>query len=45
VKGGDYQEQDIVGGNVVKNNGGVVKVIDYVESKSTTDTISRIKQS
>jgi len=39
VKGGDYKEEDI------EENGGEVKVIDYVESKSTSETISRIKQS
>lgn len=45
VKGGDYEENSIVGGEVVRSNGGKVKVIDYVESKSTSETITRIKQS
>lgn len=45
VKGGDYEEKDIVGGDLVKGNGGEVKVIDYVKSKSTSEIITRIKQS
>ena len=45
VKGGDYKEIDIIGGDLVKGNGGEVIVIDYVKSKSTSETITRIKQS
>lgn len=45
VKGGDYEENNIVGGDLIKENGGEVKVIDYVKSKSTSETITRIKQS
>lgn len=45
VKGGDYEEKNIVGGDLVKKNGGEVRVIEYVESKSTSETITRIKQS
>lgn len=42
VKGGDYKEKDIVGGDVVKENGGEVKVIDYLKSYSTSGLISKI---
>ena len=43
VKGGDWKEEDIVGANIVKNAGGEVKRIAFVEGSSTTDIIERIK--
>ncbi len=45
VKGGDYQVKDIVGGDAVTANGGEVKTIDYVPSRSTSEIISKIKTS
>lgn len=45
VKGGDYSENDVVGGNVVRKNGGEVKIVDYVESFSTSEIIAKIKDS
>ncbi len=44
VKGGDYQEDEIVGADVVKKNGGEVLVIPLLEGFSTTDTIHHIQQ-
>lgn len=43
VKGGDWKEEDIVGADIVKNAGGEVKRIAFVEGSSTTDIIERIK--
>lgn len=45
VKGGDYKIEDIVGGEAVTANGGEVKTIEYVQSRSTSDLISKIKTS
>jgi D-beta-D-heptose 7-phosphate kinase/D-beta-D-heptose 1-phosphate adenosyltransferase len=43
VKGGDWKEADIVGADIVKAAGGVVKSITFTEGSSTTNIISRIK--
>jgi D-beta-D-heptose 7-phosphate kinase/D-beta-D-heptose 1-phosphate adenosyltransferase len=40
VKGGDYKVQDIVGNNIAKST----VVIDYIEGKSTTSIINKIKE-
>lgn len=42
VKGGDYKEEDIVGADFVKRYGGEVKILPYVEGKSTSNIISKI---
>ena len=42
VKGGDWQEDQIIGGDVVKAAGGEVKRISFVEGYSTTDIINEI---
>jgi D-glycero-beta-D-manno-heptose 1-phosphate adenylyltransferase len=42
VKGGDYKPEDIVGANVVLENGGEVRVLDFVEGYSTTAVLKRI---
>ena len=44
VKGGDYAVEEIVGNDVVRENGGEVKVIDYVDSYSTSSLISKINK-
>ncbi len=43
VKGGDYQPKDIVGYDITTNNGGEVITISFVEGKSTTNIINKIK--
>jgi len=43
VKGNDYNVNDIVGADVVINNGGSVITIDLVEGLSTTNIIEKIK--
>lgn len=45
VKGGDWNLEDIVGGDIVKKNGGMVKNISYVDGKSTTNIINKIIES
>jgi rfaE bifunctional protein nucleotidyltransferase chain/domain len=41
VKGSDYKEDQIVGADLVKKNGGKVMTIDLVEGYSTTGIINR----
>ena len=43
VKGGDYQTEEIVGADVVRDNGGEVAVIPFVRGYSTTSLIARIR--
>ena len=43
VKGSDYLAENIVGADVVKNSGGVVKTIRFVEGYSTTKIVEKIK--
>jgi rfaE bifunctional protein nucleotidyltransferase chain/domain len=45
VKGSDYLAENIVGADVVKKNGGVVKTIDFVPGYSTTRIVEKIKRS
>ena len=44
VKGSDYLAENIVGADVVKKNGGVVKTIDFVPGYSTTRIVEKIKK-
>jgi rfaE bifunctional protein nucleotidyltransferase chain/domain len=44
VKGSDYLAENIVGADVVKRNGGVVKTIDFVSGYSTTRIVEKIKK-
>ncbi|MBE8716237.1 bifunctional D-glycero-beta-D-manno-heptose-7-phosphate kinase/D-glycero-beta-D-manno-heptose 1-phosphate adenylyltransferase HldE [Cellvibrio polysaccharolyticus] len=44
VKGGDYREDQVVGGEIVKSNGGHVKVLGFVESCSTTAIVNKIRE-
>jgi D-glycero-beta-D-manno-heptose 1-phosphate adenylyltransferase len=43
VKGSDYLAENIVGAEVVKKNGGVVKTIDFIPGYSTTGIVEKIK--
>ncbi len=43
VKGSDYRAEDIVGYDIVKQRGGEVVTIDYLEGYSTTGIIDRVK--
>ena len=43
VKGGDWEEDDIIGSNVVKEAGGEVRRIPFISGFSTTDLIKKIR--
>jgi len=42
VKGGDWQEEQIIGADVVKAGGGQVQRIPFVKGYSTSDIIKKI---
>lgn len=42
VKGGDWKEEDIVGSDIVKANGGKVISLKFVDNYSTTSLINKI---
>ena len=42
-KGGDWEEDSVVGGRYVKDNGGKVSIIPYVQGYSTTKIIEKMK--
>lgn len=42
VKGGDWKEEDIVGSDIVKANGGKVISLKYVDNYSTTNILKKI---
>ncbi len=44
VKGGDWKEEDIVGWDIVKANGGKVMSLQYIDNYSTTNIINKMKQ-
>jgi rfaE bifunctional protein nucleotidyltransferase chain/domain len=43
VKGGDWKPDQIVGSDVVLQNGGEVKSLSFVEGESTTNIINKVK--
>ena len=45
VKGGDWAVRDIVGSDIVLALGGEVKSMHFIEGKSTTDIIEKIRNS
>jgi len=45
VKGGDWPLDKIIGADVVRENGGVVRNIRYVKGRSTTNIIKRVIES
>ena len=42
VKGGDYKIEEIVGYDIVKDAGGDVKTIEFVDGHSSTSIINKI---
>lgn len=42
VKGGDYKPEEIVGYDIVKDNGGEVKILDFIKGYSTSGIVERI---
>ena len=45
VKGGDYKKEDLPETEVVERNGGEVRILGFVQGKSTTSTIEKMKNS
>ena len=43
VKGGDYDISQIVGADIVAENGGITTTVPYVEGKSTTSIIEKMR--
>lgn len=43
VKGSDYKISDIVGADIVLQNGGSVQTVDFIEDTSTTKIVDRVK--
>lgn len=44
VKGGDYKADEVVGADIVQTNGGKVVIIPFVQGKSTTSIIQKLKK-
>ena len=44
VKGGDWKPEEIVGSDIVNSYNGEVKSLSFVEGKSTTDIINKMKE-
>jgi rfaE bifunctional protein nucleotidyltransferase chain/domain len=44
VKGADYKEEDIVGADIVKENGGEIVTVELTEGYSTSNIIDKIKK-
>ncbi|MBB2169638.1 D-glycero-beta-D-manno-heptose-7-phosphate kinase [Gluconacetobacter aggeris] len=44
VKGADYQEYEVVGGDFVKSYGGAVVLVDIVSGRSTTSIVKKMQQ-
>ena len=44
VKGGDYNADTMVGSDIVKNYGGVVKTIQFLSGFSTTQIVKKINE-
>jgi glycerol-3-phosphate cytidylyltransferase len=43
VKGGDYKKEDLPETEVVERNGGEVRILNFVEGKSTTNIVKKIQ--
>ena len=43
VKGADYKPEEVVGGDFVIAHGGTLELIQYIDGKSTTNLITKIR--
>lgn len=43
VKGNDYKPEDIIGYDIIKNKGGEVKTLDFIDGFSSSSIIDKIK--
>lgn len=44
IKGGDYKKEDLPETEIVEKNGGEVRILSFVDGKSTTNIINKIKK-
>ena len=44
IKGGDYKESEIIGGDFVKKNKGILKIIPFVKGCSTSNIIKKFNK-
>ena len=44
AKGGDYSPEQVVGKDIVERYGGKVEIIPFVEGKSTTNIVNRMRE-
>jgi len=44
VKGSDYKKEEIVGEDIIKNTGGEIITIDFLEGYSTTSILDKIRK-
>ena len=44
VKGGDWKPEEIVGSDIVSSYNGEIKSLSYIDGKSTTDIINKLKE-
>lgn len=44
VKGSDYKKDDIVGADIIKNTGGEIVTINFLEGYSTTSILDKIRK-
>lgn len=44
VKGGDYNPNNVVGRDIVEGRGGMLKLLPFINGKSTTNIIDKIKK-
>ena len=42
IKGGDYKKEDLPETPIAESNGGEVKILSFVDNKSTTGVIEKI---
>ena len=43
VKGGDYTPDDVAGGECVRSAGGVIQIIEFLEGRSTSKLIDKVR--
>jgi len=44
VKGGDYAAEDVIGGREVESAGGSIRIIPFLDGRSTTGLVRRIRE-
>ena len=44
VKGGDYKKEDLPETEIVEKHGGEVRILSFVEGKSTTNIVNKIQK-